>query len=199
MKITPEYFDGIYAANRHPGQVRDRWYETRKRGLVLASLPRQHYINALDIGCGVGVLTEQIATRCDRVTALDASASAIALARYYMTDHRNVVMLHASIPADWPNGRFDLIVLSEAGYHLDRSELATLAERISESLAPDGTLVTCHWRHPVEGAEFSAGSIHAALARRAGLTRLSRVDDEDFLLDVFEQDPQSVAAREGIV
>jgi SAM-dependent methyltransferase len=199
MKITPEYLDGVRPANPEPWHVRDRWYEARKRGLVLASLPRHHYINALDIGCGVGALTEQIATRCDRVTALDASASAIALARYYMTDHRNVAMLHASIPADWPNGTFDLIVLSEAGYSLDRRELATLAERISESLAPDGTLVTCHWRHPVEGAEFSAGSIHAALARRAGLSRLSRIDDEDFLLDVFEHDPQSVAAREGII
>jgi len=37
------------------------------------------------------------------------------------------------------------------------------------------------------------------LARRAGLARLSRVDDEDFLLDVLERDPQSVASREGII
>jgi len=38
-----------------------------------------------------------------------------------------------------------------------------------------------------------------ALARRAHLSRLSRVDDEDFLLDVFERNPRSIAAREGIV
>jgi SAM-dependent methyltransferase len=199
MKFTPGYFDGIYTTDPDPWRVRDRWYEERKRGLLLASLPRHHYINGLDIGCGVGALTAQIAARCDRITAVDASSAAIALARYYMTEHRNVMMMHAAIPGEWPTGTFDLIVLSEAGYYLNRSTLSTLADRINESLAPDGTLVACHGRHPMDGAELSAGSIHAALARRAGLSRLSRVDDEDFLLDVFEHDPQSVAAREGIV
>lgn len=199
MKFPVEYFDELYTAQHDPWHSHERWYEERKRALVMASLPRHHYLNALDIGCGVGALTAQIAARCDRVTAVDASATAIALARYYLTEQRNVALVRAAIPAQWPRGKFDLIVLSEAGYYLDRGALSALADRIGESLDPNGTLVACHWRHPVEGAELRAGSIHAALSRRAGLSRLSRVDDEDFLLDVFERDPQSIAAREGIV
>ncbi len=198
MKSPGEYFDGLYVADRDPWRVRDRWYEARKRALVLAALPRRRYVNALDLGCGIGTLTAQIAARCDHVTGIDASTAAIALARFYL-DQRNVTLRHATLPDEWPPGRHDLIVLSEVGYYLDRRALSSLGDRICESLDADGTLLTCHWRHPVDGAELSAASIHASLARRARLTRLARVDDQDFLLDVFERDPQSLAAREGII
>lgn len=201
MKFPVEFFDDLSIAEHGPWRVRERWYEQRKRSLVLAALPRSHYINGLDLGCGVGVLSAQMAARCrcDRLTAVDASGAAIALARFYLSEQRNVALQHVAIPAQWPAGRFDLIVLSEAGYYLDRQSLSAVADRISESLDADGTLLLCHWRHPVDGAELSALAIHAALARRAHLSRLSRVDDEDFLLDVFERNPRSIAAREGIV
>ena len=110
-----------------------------------------------------------MAARCDRLTAVDASGAAIALARFYLSEQRNVALQHAAIPAQWPAGRFDLIVLSEAGYYLDRQSLSAVADRISESLDADGTLLLCHWRHPVDGAELSALAIHAALTSVASV------------------------------
>ena len=41
-------------------------------------------------------------------------------------------------PQDWPDGRFDLIVVSEVGYFMSPAELDTLISRIVGSLDPAG-------------------------------------------------------------
>ena len=47
---TPsEYFDAIYAHD-DPFGYRERWYEARKRALLLASLPAQRFGRVWEIG-----------------------------------------------------------------------------------------------------------------------------------------------------
>jgi len=68
---TKSYFDGLYGASDDPYALRVRWYEERKRALILATLPRRRYQRAFEPGCGIGEFTVALSTRCDMVLASD--------------------------------------------------------------------------------------------------------------------------------
>ena len=72
------YFDAMYGASDDPYAVRTRWYEERKRAVLMASLPRRRYLNAFEPGCGAAELTLQLAERCDSLLASDFSEAAVA-------------------------------------------------------------------------------------------------------------------------
>lgn len=91
-------------------------------------------------------------------------------------------------------------MLSEAAYFCSAAELSRLLARCRSSLAPDGVLLACHWRHPVREYPLSADHVHTELAHLSGLQRTVQHREKDFLLDVFEPRPAlSVAEREGLV
>lgn len=192
MSLPAGYFDEMYAQSKDPWGFTDRWYEQRKYALTLASLPRRRYGRALEVGCSVGVLTAQLAERCNTLTALDPSAGALRSAAARVPS--NVGLVQGAVPKDWPSGPYDLIVLSEVAYYLDAADLDVLLDLVVRDL--EGDLVTCHWRHPVTDYPQTGDAVHARVAAR--LPRLSRYEDEDLLLEVFGDGP-GVARREGLV
>lgn len=189
------YFDALYAGSDDPWGLGERWYEIRKRRLVLASLPRPAFRAAFEPGCATGLLTAGLATRCDTVLAWDPARRAAELARARLTGTPGVRVEHRRVPEQWPRGRFDLVVLSEVGYYC--RDLAALARRVRSGLAADGVVLACHWRHPAPDHAHGAEAVHAALG--AGLFRLVHHLEPDFLLDVWSRDMTSVARSEGIV
>jgi hypothetical protein len=50
----------------------------------------------------------------------------------------------------------------------------------------------------VDDYPLSGDDVHAAIRRRAGLTRLAVHVEEDFILEVFSPDGRSVAERTGL-
>jgi SAM-dependent methyltransferase len=198
MISTGGYFDALYDACDDPWGFRNRWYERRKRLLTMALLPRERYRHVFEPGCGNGELSAQLAERCDSLLAADLNETAVRLAAERVAELPHARVECRSVPHDWPDGAFDLIVISELAYYLDAPGLEQLAERIKASLMPDGTLLACHWRRPFDAAPQSAANVHALLDARCGLTRLVRHEDPDVLLDVWSHDPRSVAEHEGL-
>ena len=195
MSLPTDYFDQMYAGDADPWGFASRWYEQRKYALTLAALPAARYDRALEVGCSIGVLTAGLAARCDVLLAVDPSRTALAAARERVPPA--VQLVQAAVPGDWPAGTYDLVVLSEVGYYLDAADLARLLDLVERDLAPGGTVVACHWRHPVEDYPLTGDAVHEALAR---WPRISRVEEEDFLLDVLAPGgAASVARREGLV
>jgi hypothetical protein len=190
-------FDRMFAASDDPWGFRTRWYEARKRELVLASLPRQRYATAYEPGCANGELAAALATRCDQVRASDAVAAAVGLARERVASLGNVEVVQAWMPQDWPAARFDLVVLGELGYYLAASALSRLIASARRSLAAEGTLLACHWRHPIDGCTLDGDAVHHALDAELDLARLVHHEERDFVIDVWSHDPRSVAQREG--
>jgi SAM-dependent methyltransferase len=191
------YFDELYEHSDDPWLLRERWYERRKRALTLAALPDPRYRRAYEPGCATGELSAELASRCDALLAADLNADAVALARRRVAHLGNVTIEQRAIPDDWPDGQFDLIVISELAYYLDETQLARLAARLTQSLAPGGTVVACHWRQPIEGWPHSGDFVHAELRTMLPFTRLSHYQDEDLLLDVWSSNPASVHRREA--
>lgn len=200
MSLGPQFFDDFYACNGpDPWGFADRWYERRKRDVTLACLPRERFARALEVGCSIGVLTAALAPRCDSLLATDLAEAAVAAARERLRPAPHVRVERSDAPEDVPDGRFDLVVVSEVLYYLDPPALDRVLGRLVAALDDDGVLLACHWRHPV--AEYPAGGddVHAALERLPGLARTVRHVEEDFLLDVLSRDGRGVAARTGLL
>jgi len=192
---APGYFDELYADNDDPWGLAQRFYETRKRDLIMASLPRQGFRRAFEPGCAVGLLSERLAERCDEVIATDVADRAVELARTRLAAHRGVTVELGRVPDQWPEGEFDLIALSEVGYYCP--DLAKLSRAVLGSLARDGVLLACHWRHPAQDHPHTAEQVHSALG--SGLRLVVSHLEEDFRLDVWSRNGDSVARADGVV
>jgi LmbE family N-acetylglucosaminyl deacetylase len=193
--VDPQYFQVLYEQTDDPWGLADRFYEQRKRDLVIAALPRVRFASAFEPGCATGLLTERLAQRCDRLIAWDNAPRAVELATSRLAGLGNVNVGLGVIPRDWPTEQLDLIVLSEVAYYCE--DLANLEARVLASLKPDGVLLACHWRHPALDHPQTAETTHAALGR--GLYRLAHHVEEDFLLDVWSTSEQSVARSTGVL
>jgi SAM-dependent methyltransferase len=199
------HFDGLYEQSADPYGFTSRWYETRKYAVSMAMLPWPRYRRAFEPGCSIGVLTAQLAERCDALLSWDGSAAAVAAARARTAQFPQVTVEQRLVPADWPAAEFDLIVLSELLYYLSDEDLARTAGLAVDSLAEGGTLLAVHWRRPVPFHPQTGDGAHAALAARPELTLLADHREPDFLAQVYLRAPAgadpaqlSVAAAEGL-
>ena len=195
-RLAMSYFDDLYVRHDDPWGFESRWYEQRKRELTIASLPGQRYASALEIGCSTGLLTEMLAQRCDSLRAVDVAASAVERARARVGPTVSVEV--ADVTTAFPRGTYDLVVLSEVGYYFSEAVLDELLDEIEASLAADGTLLACHWRHPVDGYLLTGDAVHARVAEM-GLTRVVWHEEEDFVLEVLSRSGDSVARHEGLL
>ncbi len=195
--IDLSYFDALYAATDDPWSMQQRWYERRKRDLVMASLPRERYARAFEPGCGAGHLTEALAARCERLLATDFAADAVRLASVRLQHAAHVEVMQRHAPHEWPAERFDLVVLSEFAFYLDDAELALLQQRSLAALEDNGMLLACHWRRPFVERTQDSDAVHAWFDRQPALARLCHHEEADFLLDVWGRQPLSVAQHEG--
>lgn len=196
---TPrEHFEEVFADDDDPWGFESRWYEERKRDILLAALPRRRYDAALELGCATGVLTERLADRCDEVLAVDFSATALASARARLADRPDIDLRAAELPREWPDGSFDLVVFSEIGYYWDADALHEGIARMAASLRPGGHLVACHWRHPIPEGPYTGDTVHAALRASSALDRIVFHDETDFLLEVFAAGSAPPASKPGV-
>lgn len=198
MSLPPSYFDAMYAEAQDPWGFGDRWYEERKRALTLAALPARRYRRGLEPGCSIGVLSAGLARRCEVLVSTDVSSAALERAAARVP--ANVELRPWALGEPWSDGTFDLLVLSEVGYYLDATALAPALEGAVALLEVGGTLLACHWRHPVDDYPLGGDAVHAAIGATPGLSRLGGWDDEDVLVGVWEAGPPqpSVAARDGL-
>ena len=198
MTLPPEYFEEMYDASTDPWGFASRWYETRKRALVMAMLPEQHYGSVFEPGCSTGLLTRELARRCDHLVAIDVSTAAVATARTSCSGYPHVTIERAGLPDFRPAGPVDLLVVSEVLYYLDRPTAKAVATKAFTSA---NTVVATHWRHPVDDYPLTGDDVHGILddaARRGGHRLLGGYRDADFVAAVWSRDSRSVAQREGL-
>ncbi|MEV6570148.1 class I SAM-dependent methyltransferase [Streptomyces sp. NPDC051577] len=195
----------MYRHAEDPWHLAERWYERRKYDLPIAALPQERYRRAFEPACSVGELTRRLATRCDAVLACDRVAPAVETARRRNDAYPHVDIRHMTVPAQWPEGTFDLVVLSELLYYLDAPTVRTLLDHVRAALEPGGTLVTVHWNHAVPEHLSTGSDIARSLAGTRGLRLLADHREDDFVLQVHQRllpdgsRPATPAEREGLV
>jgi len=195
--LRREFFDRFYDGRSDPWGFESRWYEERKRAVLLAALPRPRFRAALEVGCSTGVLTAGLADRADAVVGVDVADAPLAVARRRLGPGPRLLRLDT--PDEWPDGAFDLVVLSEVLYYYGRDDLDRALDRAVASLTDDGVLVACHWRHGVAEYPLGGDEVQARVVARPELGVLAHHEEDDFLLDVLARHPvRSVARAEGL-
>lgn len=199
MTTRLQYFDDKFQRDDDPWRCNMSWYERRKRALTLAALPRERFSHGFEPGCGNGALAAELAARCDRLLCSDFSPRAVALTGDRLIGVPGARVEQLKMPEDWPDERFDLIVLSELAYYLAPRELTSLVEHVLLSLIDDGYVLTCHWRRPIEPWAQTADDISNAFRRPRSLHRMVEHVEPDFTLELWSKSPRSVAQWEGLV
>lgn len=190
------YFERLYQRD-DPYGYRNRWYEQRKRQLLLACLPKAHFGAGWEFGCSNGELSAELAARCDSLLATDGNARAAQLADHRLAGFPHATAQHAHHPRDWPSGQFDLIVFSEVGYFLPLDDVHECVRRMRHSLSANGLLVACHWRHRFDDAVTATPVVHEALNLGLEMEKRFSYRDEDLLLEGWGDGPW-VAQAEGL-
>ncbi|MCC3298587.1 bifunctional PIG-L family deacetylase/class I SAM-dependent methyltransferase [Arthrobacter caoxuetaonis] len=199
-KSQSRVFEELYARSSDPWNFEGSFYEHRKRALTLAMLPRERFGRVFEPGCSIGVLTAELARRADSVIAMDVSQRALDLAGERLAAEPGVRLVRGSIPGDWPAGEFDLLVISEVGYFMSPSQLREVVSQAAGTLAEDGVLLLCHWRHPMADWPLGGDDIHEAFRDGSGLDIQAEHIEEDFRIDVLVHRPAvSPARREGLL
>ena len=185
-RVEPAFFDRLYAEAADPWGFASRPYERAKFDATLAALPDGPIGSALEVGCSIGVLSERLAPRCERLLAVDVAEAALARARERLAGHRNVSLERRELPEAFPPGPFALVVCSEVLYYLDPPAFDAMLDALDGALAPGGSLLAVHWRHPTETYPLRGDEVHARLAERFGAPALS-APTHDYALDRFDR------------
>lgn len=201
-RLADAYFDEMYAASDDPWELGTRWYEQRKYAITMALLPEVRYRHAFEPGCSIGTLTESLAQRCDHVTSIDVAEAALRTADARLTAagcRDRVTLLQSSLDHSWPDGPFDLVVLSEIAYYLDAEHLGAVLRRGCARLGKGATVIAAHWRHPVADYPLDGDAAHDVIAETPDLARLCRYRDADVVIEVFQMGgAPSIAVRGNV-
>lgn len=132
-KVASEYMSRRWQKSRVA-----RWDFGVTRKTLLNDLRPRPSDRILEIGCGPGTWTREVAESCKEVVAVDISENMITEAIRY-TDGLPTRFIHGDFLESSPPGRYDKIFSCRAiEYIPDR---ALLAEKIADLLAPGGRVV----------------------------------------------------------
>lgn len=185
--VPGSYFVDLYKQQPDPWNFARSSYEREKYRVTLASLPRKRYRDACELGCSIGVFTQMLAQRCERLVAIDVSDEAIARARERCRRRTNVAFCRVDLLAEYPAGRYDLTTVCEIGYYFARPDLERLCDRIVRASRLHANVVLVHWTPPTPGHALAAQDVHDLFARDPRLAHVTGFARDTYRLDIFER------------
>jgi SAM-dependent methyltransferase len=177
-----EHFERLARESADPWDYATSSYEQAKYRTTLDHLPARTG-RTLELGCSVGVFTEMLAPRCDRLIAVDFSPTALARAKERLAGVENVELHRRRLPEEMPAGPFETIVCAEVLYYWSADLVEEGVARIEAALAPGGTLLAVHWRHPDPRRELTGDDVHAIVDEATSLVLDASCTTPDYLLD----------------
>ena len=156
------FFEDLYVKSPDPFDFETSAYEAAKYQHTVATLPRAHYKQAVEIGCSIGVLTSRLAEKCDNLLGLDISEQALVRARARCAHLAGVQFVRMAVPDEFPDQTFDLMVVSEVAYYWSTEDLARAKHLIAAHQTTDGHLLLVHWLPIVDYHVQTGDAVHEA-------------------------------------
>ena len=187
--LTPEYFDKVYEANDDPWNFQKSEYEAEKYRATLAALPRESYKNAFEIGCSIGILTAQLAKKCESLLAVDVSEKALEAAKKRCQNLSNVRVEKLNFQTEFPPEKFDLILISEVAYYLAPPDWERAMSKVYAHLTDNGQVMLVHWTPFVHDYPQTGDEVHDSFAKFS-INKMKHLEEkraEKYRLDVWEK------------
>jgi cyclopropane fatty-acyl-phospholipid synthase-like methyltransferase len=175
---------GLYDTRDDPWGHLTRVYERQKYARTLDALGSRRFVHGLEIGCGIGALSELLAPRCARLTSMDCIATALARARARLRAAPHVDLIEGAAPDDLPAIAPDLIVLSEVLYFMTEEEIVRLAAWLCGHATTDAQVLAVSWQGAT-GESLSGAAAVEHLARNMPCWTQRRTDREGYRIDRF--------------
>lgn len=189
--LPEDYFNDVYRNNSDPWDFEGSEYERDKYAVTIKALSKERFQNAFEIGCSIGVLTQMLAPRCDKLLSVDAAEAPLSKARNRLSGVENVQISKMSVPQEFPDEQFDLIVLSEVGYYFSMPDLIGLRDKILGHLQTGGQLLMVHWTPHVHDYPLTGDEVHETFCEISGpdkpLKLLHNLRHETYRLESFEK------------
>ncbi len=189
-----EAFDLLYGKDLDPWgfEVPQFSYQRQKYDTITRLVPDRQFEDALDLGCGIGLLTQRLASRATRVLGLDVSQVAVDAANTRLAHDPNIRFEQADIlqlPDDL-DGRFDLIVVADVLYYLQPMSdavLKAMALRLRRLLKPGGVCVLAnHFFFEIDPDSRLSRRIHQAFAWSPGFNIRQEYRRAFYLVSVLD-------------
>ena len=160
--LPPDYFESMFQRDDDPWGLESRVYEANKFDRTVEALADRRYLNAFEIGCAGGSLTQRLARSCAALMAIDVSQTALKRARKRCATLPNVSFEQMKFPQSTPTlTALDLIILSEVAYYWDDADLRRAADWMGQALAPGGDIVLVHWTGETDYPQTGDGAVQA--------------------------------------
>ncbi len=163
-RYNAAWWNNLYSTAHDPFGFDTSGYERGKFADTLEALQTRHYSSALEVGCSVGTFTEMLAPRCDRLLALDIAEAAVQRTNARCASFPHVRAKRAAIPADLPDGPFDLIICSDVLYYLTPRALVDAVGFMGATIPGGGTFLALHYLGDF-GTPSSGDLVHDMLPR----------------------------------
>jgi SAM-dependent methyltransferase len=187
-RVGAEAFERKYESDPDPWGYRTSAYERDKYAATLAALPAGALGRTLEVGCSIGVFTELLAPRCERLVAIDFSRLALASARERLSGVESVELVRVTFPDEVPAGRWQTIVCSEVLYYLDRPALLGAVAWLGTQVEEGASVLAVSWRGAGAGEPMRGDDAHDLLLERLGGFHALDGRTADYRLDRFDGD-----------
>ena len=124
-----------------------------------------------------------LAPRCEWLLAIDFSPTALERARRRLDGAEHVEMRCRRLPEEMPRGPFDTIVCAEVLYYWSPELVRDGLRRMEAELAPGGTFLAVHWRHPDPRRELTGDDVQEIIDAETRLAPEARYATPDYVLD----------------
>lgn len=147
--------------------------------------------DVLELACGTGLWTQQLARLARSVTAVDSAPEMLALNRARLADAGNVRYLQADLFAWTPDKRYDAVFFSFWLSHVPPERFTAFWALVRDALAPGGRVFFVDSLY----SESSTASDHALEGQEA--TTLSRRlnDGREYRIVKVFHDPEKLAGQ----
>ena len=183
--VPGAHFDALFAASADPWRYDDEPYERDRFRRTVDALSSRRYRAALELGCANGALTQQLATLCDALLATDISPQALAAARGRLRDTPGVTIEQRAMPAEMPDGMFDLIVASDMLYYLGLDGIVALMAAIDARATPDARILLASYLGETDTRLTGEMAAEIAIAHLPGWHRVHADRTDRLRIDVM--------------
>lgn len=159
-----------FAGDDDPWRTFSNRDEAVKRRAILHALGPGPLGRVLELASGNGSNSRAIAPRALRLDATEGTVEGTRLTARAIARWPRSRASTLALPAHFPHGRYDAIVIAELLYYLSPRAMRAVALDVADALRPGGRLVLAH--HRVDYYDFAqhAAGIQARFLEMTGVT-----------------------------